>query len=83
VDGNKEQVMDMLTQRIPVNVFQDDGRIMLTAPLPDLEAQNIFISVEGRRMTITGTKRGRGEYRRQFVSTNGLRVPRHRSPLVG
>lgn len=50
-----------------MNVSQDDGRIVLTAPLPGLEAQNISITVEVRRATITGTKRGRGDYRRQFV----------------
>jgi HSP20 family molecular chaperone IbpA len=43
-----------------VNVSQDDGRIVLTAPLPGLEAQNISITVEGKARDDYGDEAGPG-----------------------
>jgi HSP20 family molecular chaperone IbpA len=45
-------------QTISVRVYQSDGRIMVAAPLPGLEAPDIFISVSGRTVTIRGEQRG-------------------------
>jgi HSP20 family protein len=46
------------TQVLPVRVYQTDDRIMLTAPMPGLEPENIAVRIEGRRVVIDGEERG-------------------------
>jgi HSP20 family protein len=43
---------------LPVRVYQTDERIMLAAPMPGLEPENIAVRVEGRRVVIHGEERG-------------------------
>jgi HSP20 family protein len=45
-------------QTLPVRVYQSDGRIMVAAPLPGLEALDISVSVSGKTVTIRGEQRG-------------------------
>ena len=47
------------TQMVPVRVYQGDGRIMVAAPLPGLEASDIAVTVAGDTVTIRGAP-GRG-----------------------
>ena len=51
--------------QLPVNVYQEGGRIMVTAPLPGLEPQNIHCRVEGRTLLIRTELRGPGQDRTQ------------------
>jgi HSP20 family molecular chaperone IbpA len=45
-------------QRIPVRIYDREKHIVLAAPLPGLEAENISVVVGGRRVVITGEERG-------------------------
>jgi HSP20 family molecular chaperone IbpA len=43
---------------VPVRMYQDEDRIMLAAPLPGLQAGDISVRINGRRVTIHGEQRG-------------------------
>jgi HSP20 family molecular chaperone IbpA len=45
-------------QTIPVRIYDREKHIILAAPLPGLEAENISVVVGGRRVVITGEERG-------------------------
>jgi HSP20 family protein len=45
-------------QKIPVRIYDREKHIVLAAPLPGLEAENISVVVGGRRCVITGEERG-------------------------
>lgn len=46
-------------QEIPAKVYQSDDRIVVAAPMPGLEPENIIIEVaEGPRVTLHGELRG-------------------------
>jgi HSP20 family protein len=45
-------------QTIPVRIYDREKHIVLAAPLPGLEAENISVTVGGKRIVITGEERG-------------------------
>lgn len=45
-------------QTLPVRVYETEERIMVTAPMPGLEPENIVVRIEGRRVVIHGEERG-------------------------
>jgi HSP20 family protein len=45
-------------QTIPVRIYNREKHIVLAAPLPGLEAENISVTVGGNRVVITGEERG-------------------------
>jgi HSP20 family protein len=50
------------TQRIPVRVYDRDQHVVLAAPLPGLEPENISVTVGGNKVTIRGEERGPGQH---------------------
>jgi HSP20 family molecular chaperone IbpA len=46
-------------QTIPVRIYDRDKHIVLAAPLPGLEAENISVTVGSKKLIITGDERGR------------------------
>jgi HSP20 family protein len=54
-------------QKVPVRVYQTDDRIMLAAPMPGLEPQNIAVTITGDRVIIHGELRGPGQERREML----------------
>jgi HSP20 family protein len=48
---------ESVAQTVPVRVYQGDGRIMVAAPLPGLEAGDIVVTVAGDTITIRGAAR--------------------------
>lgn len=46
------------TQSIPVQVHQSDSQIVLAAPMPGLEPQDISVLIRGDKVTIHGSYRG-------------------------
>lgn len=48
----------MPTARVPINIYARDSRVMVSAPLPGMEPQNIRIDVHGRRVIIDTDQRG-------------------------
>ena len=45
-------------QTIPVRIYDRDKHVVLAAPLPGLEAENISVTVCGKKIVITGEERG-------------------------
>lgn len=45
-------------QSVPVQVHQADDRIVLAAPMPGLDPQDITVTIAGNRVTIRGEYRG-------------------------
>jgi HSP20 family protein len=46
------------SQRIPVRVYDRDQLIILAAPLPGLEPENISVTIAGNKIVISGEERG-------------------------
>ena len=45
-------------QTIPVRIYDRDKHVVLAAPLPGLEAENISVTVGSKKVVITGEARG-------------------------
>ncbi len=45
-------------QTVPVRVYQTDSRIMVAAPLPGLEPEDIAVTIDADQVTIRGERRG-------------------------
>jgi HSP20 family protein len=53
------QGQDVVTQDIPANVYRTDQRVMVAAPMPGLEPQDIAVSIgAGPSITLHGDMRG-------------------------
>lgn len=46
------------TQSVPVQIHQSDAHIVLAAPMPGLEPQDISVVIAGDKVTIHGSYRG-------------------------
>ncbi len=46
-------------EHVPVRVYQSDNRLMIAAPMPGLEPEDISVTVAGNRVTINGQLRGK------------------------
>jgi HSP20 family protein len=53
VSGAAENV-----QTVPIRMYEADDRIMIAAPLPGLEPENISVGIHADRVEIHGEKRG-------------------------
>jgi HSP20 family protein len=65
-------------QPIPVRVYQSDNRIMVAAPMPGLEPEDIRVTVEGTNVTIHGEQRGVHQDDRDLLMTEWEIGPYHR-----
>jgi len=54
-----------MNKRLPVNVYQEMYRLMVTAPVPGMEPQNIRVAVRKQRLSIETDRRGPGQERKQ------------------
>jgi HSP20 family protein len=54
-------------QTIPVRVYRGEEHIMLAAPLPGLEPENISITINGDTVSIQGDERGPGQHDREMI----------------
>lgn len=50
---------------LPVNLYHEGDRLMVAAPMPGMEPQNIEITLDGSRVTIQAALRGPGQLRTQ------------------
>jgi HSP20 family protein len=55
------------TQFIPVNVYETDGDVLIIAPMPGVEADNIDIEVTGKRVSLRASLRGPGQESRRYL----------------
>ncbi len=51
--------------QVPVNIYQEGDRLMVAAPMPGMEPQDIEITLEGSRLAIRTGLRGPGQQRTQ------------------
>jgi HSP20 family protein len=54
--------MEREAQSVPVRIYQAENQIMLAAPMPGLEAQDISVSISDKTVTIIGQERGPGQH---------------------
>lgn len=59
--------MTVAAQTFPVRVHNADEHIVLTAPLPGLEPENISVTISGTRVSIQGEERGPGQHGRDLI----------------
>jgi HSP20 family protein len=55
------------TQHIPVNVYETDEDVLIIAPMPGVEAENIDVEVLGKRVTLRASLRGPGQQNRRYL----------------
>lgn len=68
----------MPTTHIPVNVYRENERIMVSTPVPGLEPANLHIAVEGRTVSIDSKQRGPGQDRTgQYIQEQWTAGPYH------
>lgn len=51
--------------QLPVNIYHEGDRLMIAAPMPGMEPQDIHITLEGARLSIRTGLRGPGQQRTQ------------------
>lgn len=54
-------------QRIPVNIYETDEDIVIVAPMPGVEGENVDIEVVGSTITLTASLRGPGQEDRHYL----------------
>ena len=59
--------MDLGGQSLPVRIYRNDENILLAAPMPGLEPQDISITIAGNLVTIRGEERGPGQHERDVI----------------
>jgi len=45
-------------QTVPIQLYQTENRLVLAAPMPGLEPQDIAVQINGNRVVIDGVYRG-------------------------
>jgi HSP20 family protein len=59
--------METEVQLLPVRVYQSDEHIVLVAPMPGLEPEDISVTVAGKSVMIRGEERGPGQHERDVI----------------
>ncbi|MGH2448107.1 MAG: Hsp20/alpha crystallin family protein [Chloroflexota bacterium] len=54
-------------QQIPVNVYETDQDVIIVAPMPGVEAENIAIEVDGSEVRLEAPVRGPGQAGRRYL----------------
>ena len=65
-------------QTVPVQLHRAQGRLVLAAPMPGLEPQDISVSIHGDRVTIRGEYRGSRHDQPETVISEWTIGPYHR-----
>ena len=65
-------------QVVPVRLYQGDGRLMLAAPMPGLEPENISVTITGQNAIIRGEYRGPHQEDRDLLIAEWAIGPYHR-----
>jgi HSP20 family protein len=69
-------------KRLPVNLYRNNNRVVVTAPSPGLEPANVRIEVRGRRLSMVEDARGPGQARVQYVRREWSTGPARRSVVL-
>ncbi len=74
--------MDNQPYNTPVRIYQDGNLVMLAAPMPGLEPQNISVTIAGNRITIRGEERGPGQHRKDLLLAEWTIGPYYREVVL-
>jgi HSP20 family protein len=80
-----EQVMTTTSQQsqtVPLQVHQTDKRLVLAAPMPGLEAQDIAVIINGNRVTIQGEYRGSRQNQPEILISEWTIGPYYREVVL-
>lgn len=64
--AHKEDAGESDLRSVPVNVFETATEVVLVAAMPGMEASNVSIRVQDKRLTIRAEKRGPGQERHRY-----------------
>jgi HSP20 family protein len=67
---------------VPLQVHQADNRLVLAAPMPGLEAQDIAVSINGNRVTIQGEYRGSRQNQPEILISEWTIGPYYREVVL-
>jgi HSP20 family protein len=70
------------SQTVPLQVHQADNRLVLAAPMPGLEAQDIAVSINGNRVTIQGEYRGSRQNQPEILISEWTIGPYYREVVL-
>jgi HSP20 family protein len=70
------------TKTVPVRIYQIDDRIMVAAPMPGLEPEDISVAIAGARVIIRGAERGPGQHERDLLAAEWTVGPYYREVLL-
>jgi HSP20 family protein len=70
------------SQPLPVRIYQIDDRIMVAAPMPGLEPEDIVVTVAGPRVIIRGAERGPGQHERNLLLAEWAVGPYYRELIL-
>jgi HSP20 family protein len=59
--------MAIVTQALPVRVYEAGEKLMIAAPMPGLAPQDISVTVDGERVNIRGAERGPRQHEIQLI----------------
>jgi len=54
-------------QAVPLNIYEGDDELVVTAPMPGIEADDLEISVLGDELRLHAQERGPGQERRTYL----------------
>ena len=69
-------------QTVPLQVHQADDRLVLTAPMPGLEPQDIAVIISGNRVTIRGEYRGSRQNQPEILISEWTIGPYYREVVL-
>ena len=69
-------------QSVPVQVYQTDNRLVLAAPMPGLEPQDISVHIDGDRVAIDGVYRGSRRDQPEILVSEWTIGPYHREVVL-
>jgi HSP20 family protein len=69
-------------QRIPINVYETTEDIVLAAPMPGIDADNVDIEVVGSTVTLRATLRGPGQADRKYLLHEWTYGPYERTVIL-
>jgi HSP20 family protein len=65
--GNAPSAAEASAQAVPVNVYETRDDVVIVAPMPGVEAEDIDIAVDGSTVTLRASLRGPGQADRQYL----------------
>jgi HSP20 family protein len=70
------------SKTISVRIYQIDDRIMVAAPMPGSESEDIAVTIVGTHVTIRGEERGPGQHERDLILAEWTVGPYYRKPVL-